>query len=79
MKPNGFAFLVVISSVFVVDGACDKSDKFLPDRVSHEVAYVHDRSVILSAEPLFSDAFLFSSDVSFVATRNILSCAEVLP
>ena len=49
--PNGFAFLVVVSPIFVINGACDESDKIVSDKVSHEVAYVHHRSVILPAEP----------------------------
>ena len=76
--PNGFAFLVVVSPIFVINGACDESDKIVSDKVSHEVAYVHHRSVILPAEPSLCDAFLFSAADQLCANkvytvRSILS------
>ena len=52
---------MVVSSIFVIDGASHESDKIVSDKVSHEVAYVHHRSVILPAEPSLCDAFLFSA------------------
>ena len=70
---------MVVSAVFVIDGASDKTDKFLSDGVSHEVAYVHDRRVILSAEPFFSDTLLFSAYIPGVTSGDFLSRAEVLP
>ena len=63
LKNTKHHFLVVISSIIIIDSACDESDKFVTDGVSHEVAYVHHRSVILPAEPSLCDAFLFSPDV----------------
>lgn len=52
---------MTISSIIVIDGAGDKSDKIVSDGVSHEVTYVHHRSVILPAEPSLCDASLFSA------------------
>lgn len=71
--------LMIVADVLVIEGLGDNTDKLVGDVVGEEVAEIHDGGVVFSGEPRLFLALAFTADVAVVATRNLLSCAEVLP
>ena len=70
---------MVVPTVVVIDGLGDESDEIMADVISHEVADVHDGSIVFPAEPAFCLAFLLAANVTGVSTGDFLAGTEVLP
>ena len=70
---------MIVADVLVIEGLGDNTDELVGDVVGEEVAEVHDRGVVFSAEPRLFLALAVAADVAVVASWYLLSSAEVLP
>ena len=78
-EANSFAFLMIVPTIIVIDGLGNQAHKLMADVISHEVADVHDGSVVFTAEPALSDSFLLTTNIPGVTSGDFLAGTEVLP
>ena len=69
---------MVVPAIVVIERS-KNANEFFTYGLSHEVADVHDGSVVLTAEPTLGDTFLFSTNIPGVASGDFFAGTEVLP